>query len=179
MATALPQTEDLYQNFRFAVSDTGSFIQTDAFVAGFNSCSLPEHLVDAIEYSEGTFTYSRWYPGRSSFGTVTLTKGVAKGFTKFSDWIKACAEGKDYRTDITIMHLHRYDVQGAPKYNLVNNRPKVIFCKNCLPIRFRPGTDFDTAGADMSIEEIEFHIESFSIEYGEDVQQKTFLGIRI
>lgn len=177
MVTALSQNDDLYQNFRFAVYSVGNYIQSDAFEAGFNSCSLPDHNIDAIEYSEGTFTYSRWMPGRSSFSTVTLTKGVARNYTKFADWIKSCAEGRDYRTDIVIMHLHRADVDGAPKMNLIGN-PRKILLKNCLPVRFKPGSDFDSFGADMSIEEIEFHPESFSLELGSVPQERSLFGIR-
>lgn len=165
MATAFPQTADLYQNFRFAVADTNNFIQTDSFAAGFNACTLPEHNIDAMEYAEGTWTYSRWQPGRSAFGTITLTKGVASTYGQFGKWVKDCAEGWNYRTDIIIHHLHRADVSGSPKMRLVKSS-RIITCKNCMPVRFKPGTDLDATGNDMAIEEIEFHLESFSIAQG-------------
>lgn len=163
------QTNDFYQSFRFIVYDDAggsSFIQSGAsLAAGFSHCSMPEHSVDHTEYSEGSWTYSKVFPGRSTFSTVTLSRGVAVNDTKFANWIVACAEGKNYRTDVTLVNFHRQDVVGmAPEFSLATaTKSLVIVCKNCMPIRFRPGNDFDSMSSDISINEIEFQPEFFKI----------------
>lgn len=163
------QANDFYQSFRFLVYDDAggsNFIQSGATpIAGFSHCTMPEHNVDHIEYSEGSWTYSKIYPGRSNFTTVVLSRGVAVNDTTFANWITACAEGQNYRTDITIVNFHRADVPGmAPEFVLGQaTKSFIILCKNCQPIRFRPGNDFDSLSSDISITEIEFQPEYFKI----------------
>jgi phage tail-like protein len=164
------QATDYYHSFRFGVIDSVGYIQNQ-LVAGFSGCTLPERNIDHIEYSEGTWTYSKMYPGRSTFTTVTLSKGVVKGYTAFADWIVACSEGKDYRTDITIMLYHRKDLEGkssGPEF-VVSQLPssRKIVCFNCVPIRFRPGHDYDPLASDISVQEIEFQPEYFKVVQGE------------
>jgi phage tail-like protein len=173
MAVASPQgrydqRSDFYQSFRFMVMDTGDFIQSQP-TAGFSNCTLPEHNVEPIHYSEGTWTYERVFPGRSTFSSVTLSRGVVAGDTRFANWILAAAEGKNYRTDITIVHFHRADISGmTPEFNLtVAKQSRLIVMKNCMPLRFRPGHDFDATASDISIAEIEFQPESFKVFQGD------------
>src|SRR6185295_10451255 len=80
------QVSDYYQSHRFVVADSVGYVQT-SFAAGFSSCSVPEQNIEHIEYSEGNWTYSRYYPGRSTFNTVTLSKGVVLGTSKFASWV--------------------------------------------------------------------------------------------
>jgi phage tail-like protein len=160
------QSTDYYHSFRFGVLDSVGYIQ-NSLVAGFASCTLPEQNVDHLEYSEGTWTYSKMYPGRSTFSTVTLSRGVVKGYTAFADWIVMVAEGSDYRTDITILQFHRSDLNGkssGPEF-VTSQLPasRKIVCYNCVPIRFRPGHDFDSMTSDISVQEIEFQPEYFKI----------------
>lgn len=160
------QATDYYQSFRFGVMDSAGYIQ-GSIIAGFSNCTLPERNIDHMEYSEGTWTYSKMYPGRSTFTSVTLSRGVAKGFTAFSDWIVACSEGGNYRTNITIVQYHRKDLEGkSASEEFISSKPtssRNIVCYNCVPIRFRPGHDFDSMASDISIQEIEFQPEYFKV----------------
>lgn len=81
------QATDYYHSFRFGVLDSQSIIQ-GSLAAGFSNVTLPEQNIEHLEYSEGTWTYSRMYPGRSTFSSVTLSRGVVKGFTAFYDWVR-------------------------------------------------------------------------------------------
>ena len=68
--TARSQAEDLFLTNRFSlVFESGPLQSTEVF--GFQNISMPEHSIENLEYSEGIFTYSRVYPGRSTFGTIT------------------------------------------------------------------------------------------------------------
>jgi phage tail-like protein len=165
--TRFDQTGDYYQSFRFLVYDDAggsSFIQSSgSLVGGFSHCSVPEHNIDHIEYSEGSWTYSKMYPGRSSFTSITLQRGVVVNDTGFANWIKACAEGNNYRTNVTIVNYHRNDITGnAPEFK-ISTAPQsfIIVAMNCLPIRFRPGSDFDALDSSISVNEIEFQPEFF------------------
>lgn len=162
------QATDFYHSFRFLAYDEQGYIQNGArLVAGFSNCTLPEQNIDHLEYSEGTWTYSKMYPGRSTFTTVTLSRGIAKGYTNFADWITRAAEGGNYRTNITIVHYHRKDLEGkssGQEFLATNpSQSRKIVCYNCVPIRFRPGHDFDSMSSDISIQEIEFQPEYFKV----------------
>ena len=160
------QSTDYYHSFRFGVTDSVGYIQ-NSLVAGFSNCSLPEHSVDHMEYSEGIWTYSKMYPGRSTFSTVTLSRGVVKAYTAFAQWITAVAEGGNYRTNVTIFQYHRKDLEGkssGPEFAVGSlTASRKIVCYNCVPIRFRPGQDFDPMSSDLTIQEIEFQPEYFKV----------------
>jgi phage tail-like protein len=107
------------------------------------------------------------YPGRSTFSTVTLSRGLVKGYTQFADWIVKVSEGADYRTNVTIHQFHRSDLNGrssGPEFS-TSGLPasRKIVCYNCVPIRFRPGHDFDATASDISVQEIEFQPEYFKV----------------
>lgn len=134
-------------------------------LASFQAISLPEQSIETLEYSEGIFTYSRLYPGRSSFGTVTCSRGVVRGESGLGKWIRRTAEGWNYRATLAIHHFHREDVSGKMSYLDKNIEPsRSIILINCFPIRFKPGSDFDAMGAEISVEEIEFAVERVVIE---------------
>lgn len=160
---ARSQSGDLFLTNRFAlVIDSGPFAGTK--VAGFQSISMPEHTIESIEYSEGIFNYSRFYPGRSSFSSITCTRGVVKDNNDLGRWIRRAAEGWNYRGDLSIYHFHRSDVEGRASYSSTSIKPyRRIKLYNCMPIRFKAGSDFDAMAADISIQEIEFQMERFII----------------
>lgn len=155
--TARSVSLEPYLAFKFRVEDTRGF-----FSGGFNACTLPEHSIGHSDYSEGNRTYQMYYPGRSTFSSFTLSKGVFVGSSQLAKWIRDCAEGRNYRTDIRIHSLHRTDVAGKLDYSNVTGS-RIYFCKNCMPIRFRPGSDFDALNHDVSIEEVEIQPEYFYV----------------
>lgn len=170
--TSLDQSVDPYHSFRFLVWDESGFISSSvsSTMGGFSGCTLPEQNIDHIEYSEGGWTYSKFFPGRSTFSTVMLSRGIVSSDTRFAAWVRACAEGKDYRTNVTIVHLHRADLSTSSSSQefttATMGQSRKIVCYNCVPIRFRPGHDFDSMSSDISIQEIEFQPEYFRIKQG-------------
>lgn len=161
--TARSQSSDLFLTNRFSlVFESGPFKSTT--VAAFQSISMPEHSIESIEYSEGTFSYSRYYPGRSTFSTVSCQRGLVKGDNNLSKWIRRTSEGWNYRADMSIYHYHRSDLDGRISYTASDIKPyRRIKLINCMPIRFKPGSDFDAMSVDISVQEIEFQIERFII----------------
>ena len=154
----------LLHAFRFhvrTVSEQGQFSGDDG-EAGFQSVTLPEISTEAVEYREGTYTYTRKYPGVPTVSDVTLMRGVTKKDTSFFDWIMASVKGGEYRTDMTIYHWHRdgkthgvlADLNSARKYN----------CYECLPTRVKPAADLDATSSEVSMAEIDVALEYFEIE---------------
>lgn len=156
-ATARSMNADLYQNHRFKVIDT-----TGKIVGGFNFVGLPEVNVDMGEYREGLWTFPRKYPLRPHFQPISLHRGITKNDTSFYKWIMAVNMGKSYRTDLIISQFHRSDVSGLTDYsNSVASRSWKLH--NCMPIRFRSGSDLDSSSPDISIQEIDLEIEYFTL----------------
>ena len=123
---------------------------------------MPEQSIEAIEYSEGIYSYSRFYPGRSTFSTVSCHKGLVKGDQTLAKWIRRTSEGWNYRGNMYINQYRREDVSGLRSYS--NASPsRRIYLVNCFPVRFKPGSDFDAMSVDISVQEIEFQVERFVV----------------
>lgn len=172
--TARSQSTDPFSINRFHVVDSEGFLNLASPAAGFNLCTLPDMTIGMVEYQEGIYTYRRKYPGEVTFTPVTLSKGVVKTDSAFFEWVRACAENKSYRTNITIKHFHRDDVSDTFGGQFNNSTPSREYqCFNCLPTRVKPGSDFDSLGAEISIEEIDFEIEFFRLFIdGQEVQPR-------
>lgn len=155
--TARSFREDPFSTFRFRIEDTNGFIS-----GGFQSCSAPEHMINEIDYSEGNQTYTKVYPGRSTFTPIVLARGVFLGSSELARWMRSCAEGRNYRTNLRIHQVHRTEALGLVNYSQVN-ASRVIEVYHCIPIRFRVGTDMDAMASEILIEEIELKYEYFRI----------------
>lgn len=161
---ARAQATDFFSVFRYKIVDLESGKRISG---GFSNVTLPEQEVEAIEYSEGTRTYSLYQPGRSRFGTCTLSRGVILSTTQFARWIRQCAEGRDYSMSFEIHHFHREDLRSTNKIDFSDQTAsRKIKLINCMPIRFRPGSDLDALSSDIMIEEIEVQPEQMIIYNG-------------
>jgi phage tail-like protein len=162
---ARAQATDFYHTHKFQVIDDGGagtkFLNTPA---GFNTLTIPEYTLDVVEYKEGIWTYRRKFPGDVTVSDVSFTRGVMKKDTDFFKWVVACIEGKEYRTDMTIRHLHRDDVSGlgTKDYSEVAGK-RIIKLYEAMPIRVKLGTDFDSMSAEVSIQEMDVAVEHIDI----------------
>lgn len=162
-ATARSVNDDLFQNHKFHIFDSSGFFTNLAPpAAGFSSISMPEMNFDNAEYREGLDVYSRKQTTRPHFTPLTLHKGVAKTDSNFFKSARSAAEGKTYRTDITIKQFHKTDLTGLINY-MTATASREIRCYNCIPGRFRAGSDFDAQNADVSIEEMDWEVEYFRL----------------
>lgn len=163
--SASSHLNDPFQSFRFGArivsGPTQFFPRYDAGAeAGFQSITSPEKQIAEMEYREGTYTYSRFYPGRASFNVLSMGKGVARGFTNFDRWLRAVDEGRNYRVDIEIHHFHRSDVVGLTNY-AGKKASRVLTIFNAFPVRYKPSSDFDASSGDVSIQELDLRYEYF------------------
>lgn len=167
--SARSQSTDPFHMHRFHVTDDGGALNLAFPAAGFNTLVAPEWVLGVIEYQEGIDVYRRKFPGESTFTALTLTKGVVKNDSSFFQWLRAGAEGQPYRTNITIHHYHRDDVQGltgsAPPGPFASKAvaTRQIVCYNAFATRVKMGSDFDATAADISIEDIDVEFEFFRL----------------
>lgn len=177
---ARPASSDYLHSMRFHVSTTatpgtpGDVTQTapagsGMAEAGFSACTTPEATVEAVEYKEGQFLYTRKYPGHVTYNDVTLSRGVAQTDTGFWRWLRAVVEGgADYRQHVTIKHFHRSDVlpgSHSPPAELLNlvkpTRQYQLF--EAFPARHKFSSDLDATDSAISIQELDLSYEHAAI----------------
>lgn len=165
--------DDLMQGFRFHVTasntigdDPLAYTRNGQYEgsaqAGFQSVTLPEVTIEATEYREGTFKWTQKYPGPPTVSDCTLMRGVTKGDTKFHHWVLGSVDGAEYRCDVTIWHYQRTEM-GMAHMAETSNEMRHLVCHNCVPIRSKPGADFDSMSGEVSLAEVDFAMESFDI----------------
>lgn len=148
---------DFYHNFRFHVVDpAGGNLDP---VAGFRTATVPEISIDAPEYREGTYKFTRKYPGIPKVGEIQLSKGVAKKESDFLAWLrKGIDGGETYRSDITIQEFHigdEFGIDGAPS--------RLIRLLEVFPISVKISADKDATSSDVSITEATLAVEEIEV----------------
>ncbi len=164
--------EDLMQGFRFHVTaqnkdgdDPLEFTELgDTFgqaQAGFQSVTIPEVTTEAVEYREGTSKWTQKYPGPPTVSDCTLMRGVAMEDTTFFTWVMSAVDGKEYRSDVTIWHYQRAEMDQAAVAGVSNRR---YLCGNAFATRAKPSGDFDSTSGEVSLAEVDFAMESLEIQ---------------
>lgn len=173
---ARPSSTDYLHSMRFFVSATTN-ASYDPFSqradAGFSTCSTPEASMDAVEYREGHYIYTRKQPGLPTMADITLQRGVVLADTVFYDWVFKTIEGTgQYRTDLEIKHYHRDSLPGANGANNPNS-PTIVpgtaqalrtyHVSEAFPIRCKIAGDLDATASDISISDMDVSYEAFYI----------------
>jgi len=172
---ARPVAEDFLHSMRFHVEIIDGSRPDAGFgppEAGFSMCSVPEATVEAVEYKEGTYIYTRKQPGNTSFSDVSLSRGVAITDTAFWVWMKTVIEGAgEYRQDIRIKHYHREEAlpgSGDVGANLTaiptsEDAARTYELFNAFPIRHKVAGDLDATASEISIMELDLSYEYFNL----------------
>jgi phage tail-like protein len=186
---ARAQATDFLQNFRFHVETvdqagtgwnpinytrTGESNTGVDSKAGFQSCSVPDVSMDAVEYREGTYKYTKKFAGVPTVSDVSLMRGVVVKDTAFYDWIIRAISGAEYRADIRIEQYTRNNMvlpEGAadPQYSVGENAKiptrcaRTYICHECLPTRGKPGADLDATSSEVAMAECDFALEWFEV----------------
>lgn len=150
--------------------------------AGFSACTTPEASLEAVEYKEGNFVYTRKYAGVPTISDITMSRGVARQDSSFWDWMKAAIEGGPiagtgvYREDVRIQHFHRdtflEDGGGTPPKTLIDMGSegpvpgRVYLCREAFPIRHKTAADLDATASEISIMELDVSMEYFEVNEG-------------
>lgn len=190
---ARAQATDFLQNFRFHVvtikaagevlwepigyerTDEGTTGGNTAIKseAGFQSCSLPDTSMDAVEYREGTYKYTKKFAGVPTIGDVSLMRGVVVKDLAFYNWMVRAVGGSEYRADIGIKQFTRKNVSdpggtgsiatGAEYAEVPVDCARIYKCYECLPTRSKGGGDLDATSSEVSMGECDFALEYYEI----------------
>jgi phage tail-like protein len=125
---------------------------------GFQSLSMPDVSLELKEVNEGNWPHPHKIPmTRMTTGDVTLVKAVYPRNSDFYTWVFQALWGRGApRRSFNIVHLGR-------EANSIKEK-RYILLKNCLPVSWKPGSDFDANSGDVSLEELTMHVESISLE---------------
>jgi len=164
---ARAQSFDYLHNMRFHVSAVENYVPLNTInaQAGFSACTIPEATIEAVEYKEGQFLYTRKYPGHVTFGDVTMSRGVARKDAAFWEWIRTVIEGTgEYRTELLIKHFHRADTLPGPSAPPAENlnlqaAAKIYKLWQAFPTRHKLSSDLDATDSGVSIMELDVAYE--------------------
>jgi phage tail-like protein len=144
--------------------------------AGFSMVTTPEASVEAVEYREGNYVYTRKYPGLATVTDITLSRGVARRDSSFWDWMRIVIEGDgEYRQDLIIEHHHRDTAlrRATPANGSQANLTEIAtdsvparryYINQGFPIRHKVAGDLDATAAEISIMEMDIAFEYFEVE---------------
>jgi len=137
----------------------------DTAEAGFSAITTPEFTVEATEYREGIKTYTEKYPGIPTVNESTFSRGVSRNDTAFLAWTLAAIEGREYRTDIVILHATRAGRRSPhdPATSFPNNETKRYFLFEAFPIRVKVAGDLDASTSEVGIAEMDVAVERWGV----------------
>ena len=123
---------------------------------GFQSMSIPDVALETKEINEGNWPFTHKVPlTRMTTGDVTITQAVFSSSSDFYIWIFQALWGRGApRRNLAAVHLD---------YAKKDVRRKLLLY-NCVPVSWKPGTDFDASAAEVSVEELTFHVERMRLD---------------
>jgi phage tail-like protein len=156
---ARPVNEDPYQNYRFQVVDPqGKNISPDA---GFTIATTPNVTLTPVEYREGTYTWTRKFPGVPTVGDLSLSQGIFRRNSEFFDWILRVIQGgnREYRTELIVNQYHQQD-----EFGLKGTPSRITRLLEVFPTDVKPTNDFGGDDDAVSITDATFAVEEIQVE---------------
>jgi len=171
---ARPVSEDFLHSMRFHVEVVSGEVAAEERLgppqAGFSMCSVPEATIEAVEYKEGTYIYTRKQPGNTTFAPISLSRGVAITDQAFWKWTKTVMEGAgNYREDVRIKHYHREEaLTGSTEGNLTAiptevDAQRTYLVHEAFPARYKVAGDLDATASEISIMELDLELEYYEL----------------
>jgi len=133
--------------FPFKLAKTA--LANGSFV-GMQSISVPEMSAETRQIKEGTADFVHTvYTGFTTGGTATLTQAVLASSLDMYLWFLQGIRGRFVpRRHFIVAHL-RQD-KSLPR--------RLVFLQNCIPISWKPASDFDATAAQVSLESITMQV---------------------
>lgn len=138
----------------------------------FTSATSPEINVELRDIKPGNWEYQRRVVKGASVSPITLGRGVNFYDSDFYNWITNAIRGiQPVRRNLALVHFLSWRVlrqavgeggigpeQGGS--SLIERVPgRVWMLYNCVPTRYKAGSDFDATSSDVSIQELEVQPE--------------------
>lgn len=127
-----------YKTIRSALSQ-GNFV-------GFQSMTVPEMTLETREIRQGNWPYIHQVPiGYASGGNIVLSQAVLPLANDMYFWWLSAVNGMlAPRRNVLLMHT-RMD-RSLPA--------RILSCSDCIPVAWKPATDFDANVSEVSIESL-------------------------
>lgn len=174
---ARPRLLDMMQAFPFWVFDASgpsgnSLLSIFDPALGFSACTAPEISVEMRDVQPGNWEYKRRVVKKADASPVSMSRGARFYDSDFYNWITGAIVGRQpIRRTLVIVHFLGWRVQSqATGSNL--SFPDTAFLQaalrtpgrgwilyDCLPTRYKAGSDFDASSSDVSIQELEVQPE--------------------
>lgn len=170
--------EDLLRSNRFWLVDvvpssTFPFFVLGAPFMGFQGITMPEVTLEVDEVKQVNSMYKKYLYSGGSVGVITLMRGCRVYDDTFWQWINRAVRGIDMMprnlllvqyTDINMSAYTGVDVslpvaiQAWEVAQFVPGRAWLLW--NCIPTRYKAGTDLDAMSGEVSIMELDVQPEA-------------------
>lgn len=179
---------DFMQNHRFWLMDvvpsaTYPFLVLGAPLLGFQSITVPEYNAEVDEVKQINSMYKKHVYSGGGVGTMTLTRGVRGYDDTFWNWMMRAIRGNDM-TNRNLLLIHFTSISrnqgpftssfgdvGPDDFDFLpgdawQDHPflpgKAWMLYDCLPVRYKPASDFDALSGQVSISELEIQPSAFT-----------------
>jgi hypothetical protein len=165
--------EDLLQSHRFWLVDlvpssTFPFFVMGAPIMGFQSITMPEVTLEVDEIKQVNSMYKRYAYSGGSVGAITLTRGARAYDDTFNLWVDRAIRGYDM-VPRNLLLIQFTGINVANALGLSVDLPTAIqawevaqflpgrawLLWDCIPTRYKAGTDMDAMSGDVSIMELD------------------------
>lgn len=139
-------------------------------VLGFSSATSPEINLEPRQIKPGNWEYSRQVVKSANVSPVTFARGARFYVSDFYNWITNSIRGvQPVRRNLVIVHFLGFRIlrQAAgdigPEIgvtSLVERVPgRAWILYDCIPTRYKAGSDFDASSSEVAIQELEVQPE--------------------
>jgi len=155
-------------------------------VLGFSGCTTPETTVEIKDIQRGNWEFKNKVVKSADVSAITLQRGARFYDSDFYNWITGTIRGvQPVRRNLVLIHYLGFRLQrfvasrsgliepgqsGVQAEAVLNAAGQVgvpldripgraWFCGGCLPVRYKPGGDFDATSSEVSIQELDVQPE--------------------
>ena len=138
----------------FPLKTATSAIANGNFV-GFQSMTIPEFTMETKEIKAGNWPYVHQVPtGFQHGGPVTLSMAVMPlNVDMYLWWLQVVNGVFSPRRNLILAHTRQDKALPA----------RMLSCENCIPISWKPASDFDATSTAVSLETITFHTQRINV----------------
>lgn len=182
---------DYLQACNFWLLDISASPRLPLFVAGtltngFQSITMPELTAETETIQPLNSAYPVTFAAKYTVGTMTLTRGVTPYDSTFWRWIRRSVSGEDrVQRNLLLLHFMGLGIGddagpivpavpgvGGGNLEVIRGFGKGYILWDCVPIRYKSGTDLDGSSGEVSIAELDIQPLYFT-EFSLDPRQLT------
>lgn len=157
-----------------------------ALTNGFQSITMPELTAEAETIQPLNSAYPVTFAAKYTVGTMTLTRGVTPYDSTFWRWIRRSVSGEDrVQRNLLLLHFMGLGIGndagpivpavpgvGVGNLEVIRGFGKGYILWDCVPTRYKSGTDLDGSSGEISIAELDIQPLYFT-EFSLDPRQLT------